>query len=79
MRIIRTDCLVVGSGLAGCAYALHAARRGFSVELLSLEGPLAANSDRAQGGIIFDASGDPEALARDIVSASGGTANPAAV
>lgn len=79
MEIVRTDCLVIGAGLAGCAYALHAARQGFSVELLSLDGPLAGNSDRAQGGIIYDASDDPAALARDIVAASDGTANPAAV
>lgn len=79
MKTLETDCLVIGAGLAGCAYALHAARRGFAVELLSLEGPLVANSDRAQGGIIYDASGDPQALARDIVAASDGTANPAAV
>jgi len=79
MEIIRTDCLVIGAGLAGCAYALQAARRGLRVELLSLDGPLAANSDWAQGGIIYDVSSDPEALARDIVAASDGTANPAAV
>jgi L-aspartate oxidase len=79
MRILRTDCLVIGAGLAGCAYALQAAKHGLTVELLSLEGPLAANSDRAQGGIIYDVSPDPEALARDIREASAGTANPAAV
>jgi L-aspartate oxidase len=80
MEVIRTDCLVIGAGLAGCAYALRAARHGLAVELLSLEGPLAANSARAQGGIIYDAeAADPEALARDIMVASDGTANPAAV
>ena len=79
MQVIRTDCLVIGAGLAGCAYALQASRLGLAVELLSLEGPLAANSDRAQGGIIYDISGDGAALARDIRDASDGTANPAAV
>src|SRR5580692_7144896 len=79
MEVIRTDCLVIGAGLAGCAYALRAGRRGLSVELLSLEGALAANSARAQGGIIFDDTADPGALARDIMVASDGTANPAAV
>jgi L-aspartate oxidase len=79
MKVFQTDCLVIGAGLAGCAYALHAARRGASVELLSLEGPLAANSDWAQGGIIYDQAADPERLARDILAASDGTANPAAV
>jgi L-aspartate oxidase len=79
MQIIRTDCLVIGAGLAGCAYALQAAKRGLTVELLSLEGPLAANSDRAQGGIIYDTSADTGPLARDILDASDGTANPAAI
>lgn len=79
MRILRTDCLVVGAGLAGSAYALRAAKLGLDVELLSLAEPLAANSDWAQGGIIYDTTPEPEALARDIFEASDRTANPAAV
>jgi L-aspartate oxidase len=79
MEVIRTDCLVIGSGFAGSAYALYAARAGLDVQLLSLGGPLDANSDWAQGGIIYDTSTDPELLARDILEASDGTANPAAV
>ncbi|MBL9214168.1 MAG: L-aspartate oxidase [Opitutaceae bacterium] len=79
MRIVSTDCLVLGAGLAGSAYALQAARAGLSVELLSLGDPLQANSDWAQGGIIYDTSPDPAGLTRDIMEASDGTANPAAV
>ncbi len=79
MQILRTDCLVIGAGLAGSAYALRAAGLGLSVELLSLAEPLAANSDWAQGGIIYDTAPAPEALARDIHEASDRTANPAAV
>ncbi len=79
MKIIRTDCLVIGAGLAGSAYALHAARAGLAVELLSLAAPLVANSDWAQGGIIYDTTPDPASLARDIMDASDGTANPAAI
>ncbi|MGA9574622.1 MAG: FAD-dependent oxidoreductase [Lysobacterales bacterium] len=79
MRVIRTDCLVIGAGLAGSAYALHAARAGLDVQLLSLGGPSEANSDWAQGGIIFDTSAHPEALASDIMTASDGMANPAAI
>ncbi|HWA09908.1 MAG TPA: FAD-dependent oxidoreductase [Opitutaceae bacterium] len=79
MNVIRTDCLVIGAGLAGSAYALRAARSGLEVELLSLAEPLAANSDWAQGGIIYDTTADPAALARDIFEASDHTANPAAV
>ena len=79
MKILHTDCLVIGAGLAGSAYALRAARSALSVELLSLSEPLAANSDWAQGGIIYDTTTDPQALARDIFAASDRTANPAAV
>ncbi len=79
MRTLHTDCLVIGAGLAGSAYALRAARAGLSVELLSLDGRLAANSDWAQGGIIYDTSPQPELFARDIIEASDHTANPAAV
>ncbi|MSU50912.1 MAG: FAD-binding protein [Opitutus sp.] len=79
MKILHTDCLVIGAGLAGSAYALQAAKLGLSVELLSLAEPLAANSDWAQGGIIYDTTSDPQALARDIFDASDRTANPVAV
>ena len=79
MNTITTDCLVIGAGLAGSAYALHAARLGLKVEMLSLDGPLVANSDWAQGGIIYEQSSSPEKLAADIIQASDGTANPLAV
>jgi len=79
MKIIHTDCLILGAGLAGSAYAWHAARAGFKVELLSLGEPLRANSDWAQGGIIYDTSPDPAQLAQDILEASDGTANAAAI
>ena len=79
MQTIRTDCLVIGAGLAGSAYALRAAGSGLAVELLSLADPLSANSDWAQGGIIYDTSPDPAALARDILAAGDHMSNPEAV
>jgi L-aspartate oxidase len=79
VRVVHTDCLVIGAGLAGSTYALEAARLGLSVELLSLADPLAANSGLAQGGIIYDTAGDPAALARDILEAGDHMSNPAAV
>ncbi len=79
MQTLRTDCLVIGGGLAGSAYALRAAKLGLKVELLSLAGPLAANSDWAQGGIIYDTTPDSESLARDIFEASDRSANPEAI
>ena len=64
---------MIGAGLAGAAYALHAEKAGLSVHLLSLGGPNNANSDWAQGGIIFQGEGDsPELLAKDIEHAGDG-------
>lgn len=79
MKIIRTDCLVIGAGLAGAAYALHAARAGLDVQLLSKGGALDANSDWAQGGIIYDTDSESGLLTGDIMEASDDSANPAAV
>jgi len=79
MEITHTDCLVIGAGLAGTAYALHAEKAGLDVQLLSLGGPNDANSDWAQGGIIYDTDTGSGLLAKDIMEASDGTANPAAV
>jgi L-aspartate oxidase len=79
VQIHRTDCLVIGAGLAGSTYALRAAESGLACELLSLAGPLEANSDWAQGGIIYDTSPDPAALARDIFAAGDNMSNPEAV
>jgi L-aspartate oxidase len=79
MDVYRTDCLVIGAGLAGSAYALRASEHGLSCELLSLSDPLQANSDWAQGGIIYDTTSDPAALTRDILEAGAQMSNLAAV
>jgi len=73
------DVLVVGSGIAGCAAALAAAREGADVLLLTkAERPDGASTDWAQGGI-STTGGDPESLKQDILDASDGTADPDAV
>lgn len=80
MDTIRTDCLVIGAGLAGCSYAHYASQLGMSVTLVcSNELSKGANSQWAQGGIIFDTSLNAEQLKRDIISASDSTSNPEAV
>ncbi|WP_254767081.1 L-aspartate oxidase [Salinilacihabitans rarus] len=74
-----TDVLVVGSGIAGCAAALAAAREGADVLVLTKASrPDDASTDWAQGGI-STTRGDPESLKRDVVAASDGTADPDAV
>ncbi|OAQ53512.1 aspartate oxidase [Natrinema mahii] len=74
-----TDVLVVGSGIAGCAAALSAAREGADVLLLTkATKPDDASTDWAQGGI-STTRGDPESLKADIIDASDGTADPDAV
>ena len=74
-----TDVLVVGSGIAGCAAALAAAREGAEVTVASkATRPEGASSWWAQGGIAVS-KGDPERFKRDILDASDGTADPEAV
>ncbi|MFC4541243.1 L-aspartate oxidase [Halosolutus amylolyticus] len=73
------DVLVVGSGIAGCAAALQAAREGADVLLVTkAERPDDASTDWAQGGI-STTRGEPESLKADIIEASDGTADPDAV
>ncbi|NHN41221.1 FAD-dependent oxidoreductase [Halorubellus sp. JP-L1] len=73
------DVLVVGSGIAGCAAALAAARAGADVLVATkAEKPADASSDWAQGGIATT-RGRPESLKEDVLDASAGTADEAAV
>ena len=76
-----TDVLVIGSGLAGCAAALAAARGGARVLMLSKAARAEeCNTWYAQGGIIYRGVPDsPEQLAADITAAGGGLCDSAAV
>ncbi|RXK51906.1 L-aspartate oxidase [Halorientalis pallida] len=74
-----TDVLVVGSGIAGLASALAAAREGADVTVATkATRPEGASSWWAQGGIAI-ARDDPEQFKADIVEASSDTADPEAV
>jgi L-aspartate oxidase len=76
---LTADVLVVGSGIAGCAAALAAAREDADVLLVTKASkPDDASSDWAQGGIATT-RGEPEGLKRDIVAASADTADEDAV
>ncbi|WP_158055856.1 L-aspartate oxidase [Halorussus halophilus] len=73
------DVLVVGSGIAGCAAALGAAREGAEVLVVTkATRPEETTSHWAQGGIATTRS-DPDAFEQDVLDASDGTANPEAV
>ncbi|MEF8882157.1 MAG: FAD-dependent oxidoreductase [Halapricum sp.] len=74
-----TDVLVLGSGIAGCAAALAAARAGAAVTIATkATRPEGASSWWAQGGIAVSKD-DPKQFKRDILTASDGTADPDAV
>jgi len=74
-----TDVLVVGSGIAGLAAALAAAREGQHVVVATkATRPEGASSWWAQGGIAV-ARDHPEQFKEDILAASDGTADPDAV
>jgi len=76
----QTDILVIGSGLAGCAAALAAARNGARVAMITrASDPASTNTSYAQGGIIFRGRDDsPERLVRDIIDAGAGISYPPA-
>ena len=51
MRIIYTDVLVIGGGLAGLRIGIGAKHRGHDVIILSLVPPKRSHSSAAQGGM----------------------------
>ena len=74
------DVLVIGSGLAGAAAALAAARQGARVVMITkTERSEEGNTWYAQGGIIYHGANDsPERLVADILTAGAGLSDPAA-
>lgn len=76
-----TEVLVLGTGVAGCAAALAAARGGAQVTIVTRAGQAeASNTLWAQGGIVGRPPGDtPAALADDIQKAGDGICSPEAV
>ena len=75
-----TGVLVIGSGLAGCAAALAAARGGARVLMLTKQArPEESNTLYAQGGVIYRGKVDsPARLTADIIAAGDGLCDPAA-
>src|SRR5665213_3733760 len=77
---IKTDVLVIGSGLGGLAAAWEAAKRGCQVTLLTrTHDPKDSNTNWAQGGIIYRGRDEsPEQLVADILCAGAGLSSPEA-
>ncbi len=74
-----SEVLVVGSGIAGCAAALAAAREGADVTLTTkATRPADTTSYWAQGGIAV-ARDDPTRFRTDVLAAGDGACDPAAV
>jgi L-aspartate oxidase len=71
---MKTDLLIIGSGIAGCAAALAAADAGLDVLIITkTRDPRRSTATSwAQGGIIYRGEGDsPGLLAQDVFSAGG--------
>ncbi|MFH1262192.1 MAG: L-aspartate oxidase [Pseudomonadota bacterium] len=81
MKGFETDCLVIGSGLAGCSAALEMVDAGLAVTMITrAKEPADTASAMAQGGIVYRAEGEkPEKLVRDIVEAGAGLCKVEAV
>ncbi len=71
---LKTEVLVIGSGIAGCIAALTLAEAGVEVTLLTAgEDLLSGNTRLAQGGIVFHSEEDePGFLEKDILTAGWG-------
>ncbi|MBN2140095.1 MAG: L-aspartate oxidase [Desulfovibrionaceae bacterium] len=68
---IKTEALVLGTGIAGCMAALSLADAGVEVTLMTPGADMfAGNTHLAQGGIVFHGEADdPKILEKDILSA----------
>jgi len=70
----RTDCLVLGGGIAGLTFAIKMADRGWSVAVLVKAGLLDCATNFAQGGIasVFSAEDSFESHVADTLDAGAG-------
>lgn len=80
-KILKTDILVIGCGIAGASAALEAAKSGLKVIVITKNAiPEESNTYHAQGGIVSLGEDDhPELLKEDIFKTGDGINNPEAV
>lgn len=73
---MRTDYLVIGSGVAGLSFALQAARSG-TVTIVTKKEKMETSTNYAQGGIasVFDPDDSLELHIRDTLESGGGLCN----
>ncbi len=79
MKTVSTDALVIGAGIAGCVYAHQAAKKGLKTMLLCCGEMPQANSDLAQGGIVYEPEMNLADLLQDVQLATAHMCNNAAV
>jgi L-aspartate oxidase len=82
MKLVQSDVLIIGCGIAGAAAALRLAedRERQITVITRAADPEESNTRYAQGGIVTLATNDsPEKLTRDILDAGAGLSLPAAV
>jgi L-aspartate oxidase len=74
MSLVKTDILVIGTGLAGAIAAITAAENGAKVTVMTKTPVLmGGNTPYAQGGIVYEGMDDsPEKLKEDILNAGDG-------
>jgi len=81
-QVLETDVLIIGCGIAGTIAALRLSEDGRTrvTVLTKTSDPLESNTYYAQGGIIYEGTGDsPEQLAEDLIRAGDGMNNRRAV
>ena len=71
MKKIKTDVLIIGSGLAGATAAITAAEEGKQVTIITKSKKIkSGNTPYAQGGIVYTSPNDnPKKLKNDIIAA----------
>lgn len=81
MNMLETDCLIIGTGISGCAAAMEAAQKGIDVLLVTrAKDPGETASAMAQGGIVYQSdTEDRDQLFEDILGAGAGIGNRPAI